>query len=321
MPSLHALTTLTLSLSLLLNAPLIFGSPSSSDFIDPRIINRDLGTYGSTSSTRSRSIRKTARRNLAHRLSRRDTQGPKRLNRATEATLKCLTAYSFALCDGDRCTDMGAVAAGTKCVDNAITWDDATGAATTAAAEATTSSEPTPTVTPVNLAVKKTTAAAAATSTAGSSSDDEDDGDDEDCDPDDSEDDDETSTTGAATQAATTAAASATQVKAVNLNAVTGSYITGGKGTFFYQYGAYGACGKIHADSDPIVALALARYGTGSNNAPDCGRKVQVVNAANGKSVIATVADACPGCANYNSLDLSTGAFDQIAEQATGVIE
>lgn len=79
------------------------------------------------------------------------------------------------------------------------------------------------------------------------------------------------------------------------------------------QYGAYGACGQIHADSDPIVALAIARelpfspsvdereltlplphrkgYGTGSNNAPDCGRKVVVTNVANGKSVTATVAD------------------------------
>jgi hypothetical protein len=57
------------------------------------------------------------------------------------------------------------------------------------------------------------------------------------------------------------------------------------------QGGAYGACGVIHPDSDPIVALELSRYGTGSNNAPDCGRKVLVTNSANGKSVTATVAD------------------------------
>lgn len=96
---------------------------------------------------------------------------------------------------------------------------------------------------------------------------------------------------------------------------------TGGKATFFYQGGAYGACGIIHQDSDKIVALEMSRYGGGSNNAPDCGRQVEVTNVANGKSVIATVADACPGCANFNSLDLSVGAFDAIGEQATGVLE
>jgi rare lipoprotein A (peptidoglycan hydrolase) len=69
-----------------------------------------------------------------------------------------------------------------------------------------------------------------------------------------------------------------------------------------------------------VVALALARYGTGSNNAPDCGRKVVVTNDKNGKSVTATVADACPGCKNYNSLDLSVGAFNAIATEAEGVV-
>ncbi|SCZ92399.1 BZ3500_MvSof-1268-A1-R1_Chr5-2g07831 [Microbotryum saponariae] len=324
MPSLHFLTTLTLtlSLSLLLQSPLLSAHPSpSSDFIDPRIINRDLRTYGSTSGsasqTRPRSLRKMNRRNRAPK------SGPKRLNRATEATLKCLTAYSLHFAMGIGVRIWGRLrldlrSAGTKCVDNAITWDDATATATSSAAKATTTSEPTPTIAPVHLAVKKTTTAAKATPTPGSSSDDEDD---DDCDSDDDSDDDQETTTTAASKPTTAAAASKTGVSGVNLNAITGTYTTGGKGTFFYQYGAHGACGKIHADSDPIVALALARYGTGSNDAPDCGRKVQVVNVANGKSVVATVADACPGCANYNSLDLSTGAFDQIAEQATGVID
>ncbi|KDE08620.1 hypothetical protein MVLG_01082 [Microbotryum lychnidis-dioicae p1A1 Lamole] len=253
-----------------------------------------------------------------NRRNRAPKSGPKRLNRATEATLKCLTAYSFALCDGDSCTDMGSVAAGTKCVENAITWDDATAAATSSAAKARTSPEPTPTIAPVHLAVKQPTTPAPAAPTPGSSSDDDDD---DACDSEDDSDDDQEITTTAASKPTTAAAASKTGASSVNLNAITSTYTTGGKGTFFYQYGAYGACGKIHADSEPIVALALARYGTGSNDAPDCGRKVQVVNVANGKSVVATVADACPGCANYNSLDLSTGAFDQIAEQATGVIE
>lgn len=33
---------------------------------------------------------------------------------AGQATLKCLTDYTFALCDGDNCTDMGAVAGASR---------------------------------------------------------------------------------------------------------------------------------------------------------------------------------------------------------------
>merc|ERR1711939_1210621 len=40
----------------------------------------------------------------------------------------------------------------------------------------------------------------------------------------------------------------------------------------------------------------------------------------NGKSVVATVADMCPSCASSGSLDLSTGAFDVIGAQDTGVL-
>ncbi|BGP00828.1 DPBB_1 domain-containing protein [Rhodotorula toruloides] len=53
----------------------------------------------------------------------------RRLSKRQEATLKCLTAYTFALCDGDNCTDMGSVAAGTMCKDGAITWDTGAGSA------------------------------------------------------------------------------------------------------------------------------------------------------------------------------------------------
>ncbi|BGP29342.1 hypothetical protein JCM10296v2_001081 [Rhodotorula toruloides] len=53
----------------------------------------------------------------------------RRLSKRQEATLKCSTAYTFALCDGDNCTDMGSVAAGTMCKDGAITWDTGSGSA------------------------------------------------------------------------------------------------------------------------------------------------------------------------------------------------
>ena len=46
-----------------------------------------------------------------------------------------------------------------------------------------------------------------------------------------------------------------------------------------------------------------------------------MTNTQNGKSVVATVADQCPGCqGNPNSLDLSQGAFDAIADEAQGVV-
>ena len=46
-----------------------------------------------------------------------------------------------------------------------------------------------------------------------------------------------------------------------------------------------------------------------------------MTNTQNGKSVVATVADQCPGCqGNPNSLDLSQGAFDQIADESEGVV-
>ena len=39
-----------------------------------------------------------------------------------------------------------------------------------------------------------------------------------------------------------------------------------------------------------------------------------MTNTQNGKSVVATVADQCPGCqGNPNSLDLSVAAFEAIA--------
>lgn len=322
-------------------------------------------------------------------------QGPLRLGkRAQEAVLKCTSDKTFALCDGDRCTDMGSVAAGTMCKDGAITWDtsyeatpeDSSSASSSIAAFVSSKSSsasaadvlPTVKLNAVVSATSLTTPGAAtatttssstpSTSTSASSS-----GDDDDWVCDDVTNGDDSSsasssstariytTTSSApaqttpasakanvnlnaevksqttskavvtttTQApvattTTTSSAPAVQVSAsvsVGTGSSGGDWLTGGKATFFYQYGAYGACGKIHADSDKIVALQMARYGSGSNNAPDCGRQVEIKNDANGKTVVATVADACPGCANYNSLDLSVGAFDAIGDQATGVLD
>lgn len=44
-----------------------------------------------------------------------------------------------------------------------------------------------------------------------------------------------------------------------------------------------------------------------------CGRRVKVTNTANGKSIVAQVADECPSC-SYASLDMSLGAYDQVRQ-------
>jgi len=60
----------------------------------------ELAAPHARAAVRYRALPRTGRR-----LSKRGGGGA-----GTEATLKCLTAHTFALCDGDRCTDMGAVA-------------------------------------------------------------------------------------------------------------------------------------------------------------------------------------------------------------------
>merc|ERR1711939_1124425 len=78
-----------------------------------------------------------------------------------------------------------------------------------------------------------------------------------------------------------------------------------GQATFFYQNGNPGACGNYNKDSAKVVALDYRMYSNGDH----CG-----------KTVVATVADMCPSCASSGSLDLSTGAFDVIGAQDTGVL-
>ena len=63
-----------------------------------------------------------------------------------------------------------------------------------------------------------------------------------------------------------------------------------------------------------------ARYGDSGGVSALCGKQVKITNTDNGKTVTVTVADDCPTCENSNSIDLSTGAFDQIADEATGEV-
>ncbi|QRW00004.1 rare lipoprotein A-like double-psi beta-barrel protein [Ceratobasidium sp. AG-Ba] len=100
-----------------------------------------------------------------------------------------------------------------------------------------------------------------------------------------------------------------------------GNFISGGFATFFSQNGNAGACGKVHKDSDYVVAVDYRRYGALNKQSDLCGKKVHIINIENGKSVDAVVADACPSCVNENCLDLSMGAFDAIAARVDGMVK
>ncbi|KAI0322212.1 RlpA-like double-psi beta-barrel-protein domain-containing protein-containing protein [Amylostereum chailletii] len=121
----------------------------------------------------------------------------------------------------------------------------------------------------------------------------------------------ETTTKPSSTKAPKTSAASPSSTASSG-----GFDITGGSATFFDQGGAAGSCGIVHQDSDKVVAVQEQRM-----NSSLCGKKVLIMNTANGKTVEATVADTCPSCqGNANSLDLSHGAFDAIGDENTGVL-
>ncbi|CDO69510.1 Distantly related to plant expansins [Trametes cinnabarina] len=93
-----------------------------------------------------------------------------------------------------------------------------------------------------------------------------------------------------------------------------------GNATFFYQGGRAGACGKVHADSDFVAAMQTKRYGDLSAESPLCGKQVKITNTKNNKSVTVTIADACPTCGGENDIDLSEGAFTQIATIPEGEV-
>jgi len=95
---------------------------------------------------------------------------------------------------------------------------------------------------------------------------------------------------------------------------------TDGFATFFYQNGVAGACGTVHSDSDLIAAIDQTRYGDSGAVSPLCGQQVKIKNPANQQSVTVTIADDCPTCDNADSIDLSVGAFEQIADLSQGIV-
>lgn len=124
-----------------------------------------------------------------------------------------------------------------------------------------------------------------------------------------------TTTTPASTIAVVNAAASpVVTAAATGIDAVTHT----GKATWFYQNGVAGACGTVHAETDKVIALDTALYGATGVSSEYCGKTLLITNKSNGKTVTATVADACPTCESSDSIDLSQGAFEALADLSVG---
>ncbi|KAI0362135.1 barwin-like endoglucanase [Trametes cingulata] len=93
-----------------------------------------------------------------------------------------------------------------------------------------------------------------------------------------------------------------------------------GNATYYLQNGVAGACGAVNPDSAHIAAMQTERYGDLSRKSSLCGQQVKITNKNNGKSVVVTIADACPTCGTGNDIDLSVGAFTQIATEEEGEV-
>ncbi|CAM0138909.1 unnamed protein product [Umbelopsis sp. WA50703] len=84
------------------------------------------------------------------------------------------------------------------------------------------------------------------------------------------------------------------------------------------QGGSTGACGPQEGDDSLIVALNAPQYGNMDAKSSWCGKKVKITH--NGKTVTATINDACPEC-KYGSLDLTPAVFDKLGNPETGELD
>ncbi|KAJ7628156.1 RlpA-like double-psi beta-barrel-protein domain-containing protein-containing protein, partial [Mycena polygramma] len=73
--------------------------------------------------------------------------------------------------------------------------------------------------------------------------------------------------------------------------------------TYYDPNGGFGACGNTLQNTDFIVALGPAFYNAGAH----CGQTLTV--SYQGKSIVVTVQDLCPGCQGTNGIDLSESAM------------
>ncbi|EIW61850.1 uncharacterized protein TRAVEDRAFT_116602 [Trametes versicolor FP-101664 SS1] len=88
-----------------------------------------------------------------------------------------------------------------------------------------------------------------------------------------------------------------------------------GRGTFFNV--GLGACGKNNVNSDHIVAISSAIFGSGGN----CEQFMEITNKANGKKAFGLVRDECPGC-GAGDIDMSPSLFQALgATLDQGVVQ
>ncbi|KAK2461855.1 hypothetical protein APHAL10511_006318 [Amanita phalloides] len=93
-----------------------------------------------------------------------------------------------------------------------------------------------------------------------------------------------------------------------------------GQGTYYAP--GLGACGIVNSNTDHIAAVSHLLFdafpgynGINPNTNPVCGMKVKVFY--QGRAVTVTITDRCVGC-DITSLDMSPGAFDNLADEAVG---
>ncbi|WVQ79098.1 hypothetical protein IAT38_001192 [Cryptococcus sp. DSM 104549] len=133
-------------------------------------------------------------------------------------------------------------------------------------------------------------------------------------------------TSSSATPTSTSSSSSseeATSTSSSESSSATGTVYTGGYATFYSQGGVAGECGTVHSDDDYVIAIDSNGWWQdyeSNDSSPYCGKYITLTNTNNGKSVRAVVADVCPTCETKNSLDLSKGAFDQIATREDGMV-
>jgi expansin (peptidoglycan-binding protein) len=84
------------------------------------------------------------------------------------------------------------------------------------------------------------------------------------------------------------------------------------------QGGSTGACGPQEGDDSMIVALNAPQYGNMDKKSSWCGKKVAITY--KGKTVQATINDACPECAS-GSLDLTPAVFNQLGDPNIGELD
>jgi len=88
-----------------------------------------------------------------------------------------------------------------------------------------------------------------------------------------------------------------------------------GIATFFYQNGIAGACGKVHQDTDHVVALHTNMYDEGAH----CGKTIVITNTKTGATRTGVIADECPTCNGDGCIDLSSSLFDEFASAEQGI--